>query len=633
MRWAFFISWWYCFILFPTWYVFPGREKHYMLTLFLVYFLCNWYLLFRWIEIPKGNRKDVLDSVGNPIELSSPDIMSGHSIISLKLNYIKLNTGLIILLLISLILQIYPMTLPIETVGDEHYHSYVSIPILSALSSRVNISFPLLGWIIVVISGGIVWVLHSIFKKVQKNLIGLSVSVIVVLTLLYVYLLERIGIVAHLAPLKHLVRFPPLGKTVNLFFYALFGVNEFTARLPQLIFYLLSSIYMYRLLLLFRNEQTALLGSAFLLFIPGFFYYGHMAYLTGGVIFLVTSSIFYFLRYIKENRKEDFIMAIFLSSVGFLYKRVLLALFLTFFFYLSLRVIWRKKLSDKPSFYLKFFWLGLVPVIPWLYLGYRFSERNYNFLLSNWTSLGNAIAVFKQMPKAITYPMFFLFILGMIYSLWKKRDELTYFLILWFCTFYIFINSDTGSIVRLALPLYVAVVVLTAQFIGEIFKKKRAIFLSSLFIFCFYLLSTSLFFNLPPLKKKYTLLTNLKTNIVPYPQAMKYIKVYIPKGTRIYAPMGCEPSHFYLYYYGLQDKIYWERKIWVEDKKKQSVDSLYHFCKMNNFDYLLLPQGKWLKAWINPKVAEELFREKDKRFEKEKIFTYGINEMILYKVK
>ncbi|HIE44011.1 MAG TPA: hypothetical protein EYP78_04360 [Candidatus Omnitrophica bacterium] len=605
MRWIFFISWWYCFIIFPTWYIFPGAQKYYVFLFLFFYFLLNGYLLFRWMESPKRGKRDVF----------------------------KPGAGLIALLLIGTALQIYPMNLPIETVGDEHYHSYAAIPVLAGISSKVHISFPLLGWIVGLIIGGVVWYLQSTFRKIKTGRVNTGVSLIVVFTILYVFLLERAGIFIHLPPLKHLIRFPPLGKTVNLLFYALLGVNEFTARLPQLIFYLMTSVYLYRLLLLFRDKETAVVGSAFFLFLPVFFYYGHMAYLTAGAIFLVVCSIFYFLRYIKEGEREDFIIALFLSSIGFLYKRVLLVLLLTFFLYLLLKTIISRDLPDGPSFYLRSFWVGLVPVIPWSFLSYRFSERNYSFILSNWFSWESALFVLRQMPQAITYPVFLLFIFGVIYSLWKKRDELTHFSLLWFFSFYVFINSDWCRSVRLALPLYVAVAIITVQFICAILPGKRVVFLSIFSVVPLYLLLASLLFNFYPLQSKYTLLTNLKNGYVPYPEAMKYIKEYLPKGSRIYAPMGCEPSHFYLYRYGLEGRVYWGRKIWIEDKTKQSLENLYQFCKTDNFEYLLLPDGKWIKNWINPEISEGLFRGEDMGFEKVEIFRYGMNKMILCSVK
>ena len=572
----------------------------------MFYFLLNGFFLFQWTGIQRTENR----------------------------NRFELNTNFTILLIIALISQIYPMTLPIETLGDEHYHSYASLPILSVISDKVGIPFPLLGWIALVVTVGLVWLIHVLLGRIKKNRGGIGILMILVVSLIYLFALGRMNIIAGLGmSFKHLIRFPPLGKTVNFIFYALFGVNEFTARLPSLVFYLLTSVYIYRLLFLFREKEAALLGSACFLFLPIFFFYGHMAYLTAGIIFFVVTSIFYFLRYDKENRKEDFILAIFLSSVGFLYERVLLVLFLTFFVYLLLKVVVGKKLPDKISFYLKSFWIGMVPIIPWLFLSYKFGERNYSILVSNWTSWESSFFVFRQMPHAMTYSIFFLFIGGIAYSLWEKRDALTYFSILWFIVFYIFINSDWCRSIRLALPLYFSAIILAVRLLSRISMKKKAIYLSVLFVLSSYLIVGSLFWNFRPLEKEYTLSTNMKTGYVPYPQMMQYIKQHISKGSRIYAPMGCEPSHFYLYLYDMQDEYTWDRKIWIEDKGKQTLNNLYEFSIENNLDYLVFPRHHWSSQWINESLVKTLFEVTDGKFVLIKIFRYGDNEIGLWNIK
>lgn len=381
--------------------------------------------------------------------------------------------------------------------------------------------------------------------------------------------------------------------------------------------------------------MTALWGTSLLLFLPVFFYYGNMAYLTCGVIFFVLAASFHFFRYVKEERIRDLILAIFFVSAGFLYKRVLLILLFAFIIYLLLREAksWNKNSLRKIRNYLQPTWISLVGIIPWLIICYKYSERNYSFLFSNWLSLDIASFAFKQIPQATTYLIFLLFLTGVIYGLTKRRDELTIFSLLLFFIYYVFITGDSSRCLRLTLPFYPSVIIISAQFLGDVTPKWKKAGLILYPFFLIYLLLASTLISFPTLEKKYVLRENVKIGYLPYPQLMKYIKGNIPYGTKILAPMGCEPSHFYLSLYNMEDKYIWYRKFWVKEKEEQNLDNLYEFATKNNFAYLVFPKGHWSSPWIKEDLAKRLFEEKDERFTLVKIFRYGDNEIGLWRIK
>ena len=149
-------------------------------------------------------------------------------------------------------------------------------------------------------------------------------------------------------------------------------------------------------------------------------------------------------------------------------------------------------------------------------------------------------------------------------------------------------------------------------------------------------------------------LSNKGYYLLPYDRAIGYIKEHPDTIKRIYAPMICDPSHFYLAKSGIVDKVYYFRKIWA-DIDGQNLASLYQFCRENNFDYVMFPRhgvkrrisyqnfyerfrysgytgGDWFAGKIREDVIEELFQEKDTRFTRSESFKNGKCELAIFRV-
>jgi len=609
--WLFLLFWLYCYVLYPAWYV-PETAPVRLLIFaaILTFLLANAYLLHRWLNKAQEPLFPQIDK-------------------SVVLAKIKENLPLVYLLCLYVILQIYPLSLPLKTLGDEHYHVYVSIPIIRLLSRYSPLPLPFLTWVVVIFALA-VW---QFWKKKKLNLKEpLLLSLIVIVALIYAVILVRSGLMERINPEEHLFRFPPLGKTVHLISYLLFGVSVFTARLPQLVFYVLAAVYVYRIGLLYRNKLTAFNAAALFLFTPAIFHFGHIGFLSGGVLFLCAASFFYFARYLKEEHLRDLLLAVFFSGVGFLYKRVLLAILIILFTYLILRdLVRRKNLGQNLKSHLALGWLASVSAIPWLLIGNMYSPRNYTFRTSNWLGFENITYTLRLIPEGGTYLMYLLFAVGIFYAVRKRRDELTYFSFLYFLMYYVFVNSERWRVMRLALPIWLPVFILTAQFLAGGNRGKKLKWLISL-LFAGYLIVASTFLNIPPLEGRFTLAKDIQKDYAPYEQLFVYVKENLPPGSRIYAPAGCEPSHFYLYHYQLEGKYTWERKFWIKDKPEQSRDNLYEFCKKEDFSYLVFAEKEWVEQWINKKVVEELYAGQDPRFKVKKAFTFGNNQIILWEV-
>ena len=173
--WLFFLVWLYCYIAYPAWYVPESAKVRLILfAALLFFFLLNAHLLYRW-----------LDDGTAPLfsEINKSRILAK----------IKENLPLVYLLCLYILLQIYPMCLPLKTLGDEHYHAYVPIPILRLISQHPPLPVPLLTWGLIIL--GFLSIRFG-RRKVKINLRGsLLLGIVVVLAFVYCLVLIRSGLV------------------------------------------------------------------------------------------------------------------------------------------------------------------------------------------------------------------------------------------------------------------------------------------------------------------------------------------------------------------------------------------------------------------------------------------------------
>jgi hypothetical protein len=110
---------------------------------------------------------------------------------------------------------------------------------------------------------------------------------------------------------------------------------------------------------------------------------------------------------------------------------------------------------------------------------------------------------------------------------------------------------------------------------------------------------------------------------------MEYFKKDSSEEISVYAPMECEPSHFYLAKYKLLEKADWiiEPKLhWDSDL---DLKSLYDFCIKNNIDYFFFPDFGFYKE----KNAKNKFMKTPHYFKLIKEFVYSGNKSFLFGIK
>ena len=452
--------WFGCYILYPGWLLPLSTRGRFLVYLgLLLYFSFNAWLLFHWIK------EKVEWTPSLPTWLLVVRKIKEHSLLALT---ILLCAGL----------HIYSMMLPLTTGGDEDVHSTPSLMILKNIGIYSERFFHLspYAFIGLVTLLAIIALVIFIFlgkrleRKIahhRRKLLILTIFLTFVFLAVYFYVLRN-------HPFNEaLFKFPPLERITLIVPYSLFGVHEYVARLPSLIFSLLTAVFMFKLVGLYRDKWTATLAAVLVIFIPPYFFYSSLTYPeAGGMLFILLAS-FYFLRHTKTLSYEDLLFSVFFISLGVLYKRVVLVIWGVFgVYWLVSKMRGERWLSS--STYMKFVWIGLVPVIPHWITVRLFSDVHYFFDLSNWTTLKTAIQNLTILPGQATIPLFFLFAGGLIWALLKRRDNLTLYALILFAIYYIFWTSyfHIGD-PRYMMSVFPSVVILAASFLGELRNNVR----------------------------------------------------------------------------------------------------------------------------------------------------------------
>ena len=630
------ILWLVCCIIYPMWYIPKSLNDRFLFFTFLIiYFSINLLIIHKWLRARLSQFE------------FSPKI-NLHDILQRK------NTILIFIILSApaVILHCYAITFPLLTRGDEGFHvarGFIpyceGISMMHALAPSVPIDSILLVFrllFFMVLGIGFVWLIsperiptklikiqHECKKIISPKLNKKNIAVCSLLLLFalyaYFFVLNFYGSELIERGYEMLVRFNSLSAIVYIIEAILFGYSEAGIRLHSVLFSLFSAFYVFRLTMLYRNERTSLFAALFLLYLPEFFHYGNLAYLDTGVVFFVVASSFYFMKYIKNEEFSSLVLTALFISAGFLYKNNVLLMIPIIWVFLVFSNITLSKLRNKLSGYLKLTWISLVPVIPWLYVG-QYRWRNFEFTPSNWTHIDLVTAYFSILPSLATTLISILFVMGIVYAIWKKRDELNLFMFIWFCMFYAFFTSDLPECIphgRFVLPFLPVIAIVVAQFIDDIqnkfqFRKTRNIFFIVIIIYL--IISTSMFAY-----------QEFNSKYVPNDEAFHYIQQHVPSGSNILAPISCDPYYFYLGKYCLHDKITIERT--SIENPPQDINQLYRYCNDNDIGYLLTTSWPFPIDYIDRKLIENLIASKyGDKFALEKTFTLGENKMMLFRV-
>ncbi len=651
----FFLEWIFFLIIYPVWfYTVNFSELFIQFSLLLLYILINIIFVN---SIFKNNLRD------QEVVFSFRRILGKNNSFIKNIFSEKDSILIIVFSVPAIILHLYAASFPIQTGGDEAWHVIRGMLLFEAFSSMIamfstffnNVFIIILIVLLIIVFLSRTNKMFDVFLKIDNRYL---VFFSILLSFIYFYAILAV------APLlfsetelflghQTLIRHNPLGAVIISLELTIFGFNEIAVRLHSIIFTLLTSYFVYRVTRLYRTKKTALLAGLITLYIPIIFYFGNVAYLDSGVTFFFTTASFYYLRYFKNRNFNDLILTGFIASLGFLYKDIMI-IFLAvigLFFISNIRKHLDLKIDLKNHFYLM--WIILIVALPWTIYMSLFREFKYEFIFTNILNPEVLIHWIRLLPSLITEPLFILFVLGFFYLIFKKKDSLSYFLLIWFLVFYLFplmeniaftkilesrwnfLNSGAGG--RAILPLMPVVAIIIAIFVEDFRKKTNIRFTYVSTIFFLYLSLFTFNFTQDSLTWKsngsYLTPKYYSSTITPYHSYLPYDDIFfyfqqnIGSDAKIVTPISNEPSGFYLKKYDLNNRILLEK---INLKTSEyATDFLFDYCINNNVGYALLFEWQVSNRETNEDLLKNIQYEYDK-FRLQKEFHYKNGSVYLY---
>jgi hypothetical protein len=628
------VSWAFFYFIFPSWAL-PVSVTVRLLTFvgLIIYFSLSAYIMHIWLRY---------------VHIDKPVIIPA----TYKSRDLKNNIWLICLILLAVILPLYPITSPVRIMTDETAHLQAPLGIYVQVNKAWNkfsgLPIQYIAWA----STGLL--LLVTMKKKIKCTISKPLSVLYSksisnrrMKLLFLFFLIGLSIVYfHL--LKNLpfhdllIRYPPVSKLLYLWSYLLLGITRIGPRIIQLSFYILSGIYLYRIILLFRNEKTAFLGTFLYLFSPLVFSYAYSAELSSGLMFFIMALSFYFLRFLKDNDSRDLLLSSYFISIGFLYKREILLMFFVCTCYLFMHNLYKKNLAGSKK-QLEMLLISIFPIIPWMIIGKLFISRNYEVVWSHFISWEKFTAYFDMIPTQASFFIFILFLASILYFLVGKRDILSLFFGFLFLTFYVFYTGDaTEKIDRFSVIFYPTIAVFIAQFLSFIIHRitwKHSFKIVYSALACYMILMCTIW-QPTSLKADLVAYKSMKTRYFPVEEAMAWIKEHTNEDDRILI-LRVAPAVIYRDKYNIKRDRMINFMFGLDNVS--TPEKLKAYCRTNRISYLMFSynpkspgfntraaEKHFKKSW---EVLEYLKNNSKNEYVKLAAFNIGENYIYIYKAE
>jgi len=394
-----------------------------------------------------------------------------------------------------------------------------------------------------------------------------------------------------------------------------------------LIFYLLSAIYIYRIIALFSNKDTALLGASIYLFLPVMFFYAHTAELGCGTVFFIVACSYYFLRFIENGDNRDLLLASFLISMGSLFHSLVSLLFFICIIYLILYKMTGQGRAFDLGGSIKALLISLVPIVPWIVIGRFFNWRTYNIVWSNLISIDRHAAFLSLIPENLSWIVFVLFLMSFVSVLISKKNYFTLYFSFLFVSYYLFLVADSvNQSSRLSMAFYPTISIFLSQFICNVTSriKLKYSYEMTYFILIPYLIIIS---SLSPLNVNFYHEEKMKVEYLPSEDALKWVHDNVKENEKILT-LRILPAQFYIDKFGINRDRIIDLSYEIEDVS--TPRKLKSFCNKNRIDYIMFPLYE--KA-INREVLTYLKENNNNEFIPVARFNLGKNSIYIYKVR
>jgi hypothetical protein len=530
-------------------------------------------------------------------------------------------------ILISVILHSIFWKIPVEVGND--IESLISPPAYFLAKIYAFFSVEWLHWLAI---GGII-LIALIFLKTQSFNLNLLLSKKIKLVLylttfvvlnIYGVMLYKLQIIEHVGKIETIIRFPPLSKFLYIAGFLIFGIQESVPRMIQFLFLISTAIYMTKLMKIWYQKIPKMAVFFIVLLFPPFFHFSNTPNLTCGVIFFFTAITYHFFKtLLRESELHYFLFAFFLIA-GLLYRRLIVGIFPAILVTLLFLYVKGKINTKKFIKYLKIKILATISAIPLYSAGIVTGVRNTAFSLTKILDFNGMISGIVGFMKTNNIILSSIIICTLIYSLLKCKRKMTGYWLILFVSYYLWISLSGVAMfsIRYFQPVYLVLIIGFINFITDLYNERfpmsKKISIAIIVIF----VSASLYENLfskSPFQRKN--LTNIYMQIYPYDKLMIFLKNKLPMELKIYAPMECEPSHFYLAKYRLVDKVHWERE--MPPLEKLTAEYITQYMENKKLDFLFLPD---VREFEN--IIKEISRSGNFYLYKE--FAYGNNKGFLF---
>jgi len=589
------------YIIYPVWYVpriFVNR-----VVLFNLFFLIAILLLI------------------SPLKRYSVKI----PLLKIRKHFFTENTANITILLIVVLLHIPFWTLPIHTGGDEQSHAGPAAFLLGKLDTIIPIEvLRIASYFFIILVVYIVWYFikkEKIIPILPKINVRLLLFICYIGLNMYFVAVNHLKVIDKIGKWETILRYPPMSKFMYLSGYILFGIHEIVPRVIQFAFIAMTALVLIKIAKLSYTKISSSIFLATTCFFPTFFNLSNFSELEAGTVFFFALTTYLYLRSIKEKSIEYIFYCLTILAIGMLYKRLLLGciiillLWSVYFYYAD---------ETQRKFYLTYIknlWIPAIFGLPFIVVSWVYGVRGAGLMLHNFLDPAVLVLNLKCIFYTLGTVLTSLIAVSTFYCIVKSgfKSYIINFMLFLFVLYYIMISGTSAvGYVRHAQPFYLPLVFFCCIFLSDIAGKINSKVTSTaliIFIMCIFIYHSVL--EEHPFQRK--TLSNRSESVYPYNHLMEYIKHNVTLPISIYAPMECEPSHFYLAKYKLVNKVQWERKIQGE----LTTESIIQYMENKKIDFLFLP---------NVKEFENIIREifSSKKFYLHRGFNYNGNMGFLF---
>jgi 4-amino-4-deoxy-L-arabinose transferase-like glycosyltransferase len=285
--------------------------------------------------------------------------------------------------------------------------------------------------------------------------------------------------------------YPPAFDIVTTGYFQIFGINEVAGRLVAVTFALLAIAVTFELAKKSYGAKNALIASALLATMPGFFWLSRVTMLETMLIFFFTLTMFAFSTWLEKNSYKALIFSGLALGIGVLAKYQLVVAAIAML--LCVLFLARKKLKLNLARLLLIFVIVALVVAPWFYMDYSYNGtkkfETLQYVMSEggqdrpaYSNRFQPLPIFylveltwpfNDIPvHPISLPIMILGLCGLALFAYRRKSQ-DIFLLTWFAVVYIFFTFIPNRQWRYVTPLFPILAISAAVFVLFLYGRLK----------------------------------------------------------------------------------------------------------------------------------------------------------------